>query len=129
LKGKILQGFLKIRLIIVYMILIIISIILFNNRWDIVIGLTCGTLVSVMKYIEISRFISKILKRERKRLYSKVFAKIMSLQIITALLMAVAIKFDLQFFWGFVSGVLLIPVIITINGITEALGISHNNFQ
>lgn len=124
-----LQGFLKIRLITVYMILIIISVIFFNDRWNIVIGLTCGVIFGILKYIEMSRFIANIVLRKLKELYLEVFLKFLLLQIISALLLIVAIKISLRIFLGAVAGMLLIPMIITINSLTEALGISHNNFQ
>jgi len=111
------------------MILIIISVIFFNDRWNIVIGLTCGVIFGILKYIEMSRFIANIVLRKLKELYLEVFLKFLLLQIISALLLIVAIKISLRIFLGAVAGMLLIPMIITINSLTEALGISHNNFQ
>lgn len=112
-----------------YMILIIIAIVLFNNGWNIVVGLTCGTVFGVLKYIGMSKFILNIVFKEQKRSYLEVFTKFLVSQVITALLLVVTLKINLRIFLGAVVGILLIPVIITINGLTEALGISHNNFQ
>lgn len=130
MKAKALQCFIKTRIIIVYIVSIIISLILFDNRWNIVIGLTCGSVFGILKYIVASRFISNILlQREENLSLARILVKFLSLQVVTVLLMAVSIRISLWSFLGVVAGILLIPLIILINSLTEALGISHNNFQ
>lgn len=130
MKAKALQCFIKTRIIIVYIVSIIISLILFDNRWNIVIGLTCGSVFGILKYIVASRFISNILlQREENLSLARILVKFLSLQVVTVLLMAVSISISLWSFLGVVAGILLIPLIILINSLTEALGISHNNFQ
>lgn len=130
LKAKALQCFIKTRIIIVYIVLIMISLVLFDNRWNIVIGLTCGSVFGILKYIGASRFISNILlQREENVSLARIFVKFLSLQAVTVLLMTVSLSISLWSFLGVVAGILLIPLIILINSLTEALGLSHNNFQ
>lgn len=130
MKAKALQCFIKTRIIIVYIVLLIISLILFDNRWNIVIGLTCGVVFGILKYIGASRFISNILvQREEKLFLARILVKFLSLQVVNVLFMAVSISINLWVFLGVVAGILLIPLIILVNSLTEVLGISHNNFQ
>ena len=130
LKAKVLQCFIKTRIIIVYIVLIIISLTIFDNRWYIVIGLTCGSVFGILKFIGSSRFISNILsQREKNTSLARILVKFLSLQVVTVLFMVVSISVSLWSFLGVVAGILLIPLIILINSLTEALGISHNNFQ
>lgn len=129
MKDKVLHDYMKIRIVIVYMLLVITSLIFFDNRWNMVIGLTCGALVGILKYIALSKYISNILFKEQGKQYLRIFVNFLSLQAITILLMVFSIKISLWSFFGIVAGLLLIPAIITINSFTEALGMSHNNFQ
>ena len=57
------------------------------------------------------------------------FVKFLSTQTLTVLFMAVSISINKWSFLGVVAGILIIPLIILINSLTEALGLSHNNFQ
>jgi len=129
LKDKVLRHFIKIRVAVVYTFLIVVSLIFFNDRWYLVMGLTCGSIFGVMKYIAAARFISNILLQNEKTHYLRVFTKYLSLQAVTILLMAVSIRINMWSFYGITAGLLLLPAIITVNSLTEALGISHNNFQ
>lgn len=129
LKDSDLRDFIKIRVVVVYTFLIIVSLIFFSDRWYIVMGLTCGSIFGIMKYKATAKFISNILLQGEKTQYLKVFTKFLSLQAVTVLLMAVSIRINMWSFYGTAAGLLLIPAIITVNSLTEALGISHNNFQ
>lgn len=130
MKDNILQNFIKTRIIIIYIVFVITSFMLVDNKWNIVMGLTCGLIFGIIKYISFSRFISSILIQvEKKPRFRGMFVKFLSLQVVNALLMLVSIKVSLYFFLGVVAGILLIPLIIVANSLTEALGLSHNNFQ
>lgn len=124
------KSFIKTRIIIVYVVLIVTTLILFDKRWNIVIGVSCGTIFGILKYIGTSRFLSNLLLQgEQIPCLGKTLVKFLSLQIVTVFFMVVSICIDLWSFFGVVAGILLVPVIILVNSITEALGISHNNFQ
>jgi hypothetical protein len=130
LKAMIFQCFIKTRVIVVYIVLIIISLIFFDKRGNIVIGLTCGSVFGILKYIGTSRLISNILLLGEKNFsLLKMFVKFLSTQTLTVLFMAVSISINKWSFLGVVAGILIIPLIILINSLTEALGLSHNNFQ
>lgn len=124
------KSFIKTRIIIFYIVLIIAAIILFDNRWNIVIGLSCGTMFGILKNIRTSRFLSNLLSQgDEKLCLGGTLIKFLSLQIVTVIFMTVSICIDLWSFLGVVAGILLVPAIILVNSITEVLGISHNNFQ
>lgn len=124
------QGFIKKRILIIYIALIIVSLIFFDARWIIVAGITLGLIFGLIKYIAVARFVAKILSHAKEHFkLIVVFMRFSRLQLVTMLLMAVLAKINLWLLAGFVAGILAVPIIIMINSITEALGISHNYFQ
>lgn len=50
-------------------------------------------------------------------------------QLLLIVLLVVAYSIDRWLFAGFVGGILLVPLTVMINSITEALGITKNHFE
>lgn len=124
------QKFLIKRIIILYVILLICDFVFFDKKWIIALGLTFGTIFGIFKFINMSKFMSGILVQEEKKLcLRRILVKFLSVQLATVFLLAVSIILSKVCFFGIVAGILIIPVIILINGITEGFGITHNNFQ
>lgn len=117
------------RVTIFFMALQIINLIFLAHKWLVAIGLICGTVFGVLKFIYTSKFLSQIIVAKESFISIRVFIKFVLAQLTTMVLIALAIKFSMWFFAGTLAGILLIPAVITVNGITEALQISHNEFQ
>lgn len=125
-----LKRFLKIRAIIFLIILLILNFVFVDKKWIVAVGLICGSIFSMQKFGITTTYISSELRRGEKSLSQRsVFVKYLLMQSAIILLLVVAIYLNLWFFFGVVAGVLLLPAVILTNIITEALGLSHNNFQ
>jgi|GEM_PF-738997 len=125
-----LQRFLKVRTIIFLVALLILNFVFIDKKWSTAAGLICGSLLGMLKFAVTSKYISGEFRQGEKRPTQRnMFVKYLLIQPANILLIAVSIYFGLRFFFGVVGGVLLLPVIILINIFTEALGLSHNNFQ
>lgn len=132
--NKKLAVFITKRVLICYMLVSIIDVVLVEQRWLALFGLTAGCALSILKFGS----------------YSWVFGKIASLgtvaankgtgaglgilvftfnQLFLLPILYLAYKYDIWFFTGFVAGILLVPFAIMINCLTEATGITHNNFE
>jgi thiamine transporter ThiT len=124
-----LMKFLIKRVIIFFVVLEIINLILLDQKWFVATGLICGTIFGILKFIYTSKFISHLIGVEERFTSGRVFIKFVLSQMTTMVLIAIAIKFNMWFFAGTLTGILLIPAVIMVNSITEALQISHNRFQ
>ncbi|WP_010246356.1 hypothetical protein [Acetivibrio cellulolyticus] len=125
-----LQKFLIKRVLIFFIVLLIINLIFLDQRWLIAIGLICGTIFGILKFLYTSNFITSLISIDNKSFVAaRTLVKFMLAQMATLVLIAVSIKFNMWFFAGVLTGVLLIPAVIMVNSITEALHISHNKFQ
>lgn len=117
------------RVIIFFAALQIINLIFLEHKLFVAIGLICGTIFGILKFIYTSKFISKLIGVEESFTSIRVLIKFVLAQMTTIVLIAIAIKFNMWFFAGTLTGILLIPAVIMVNSITEALQISHNEFQ
>ncbi len=125
-----LQRFFRIRTIIFLVILLILDLAFIDRKWITAAGLILGSLFGMLKFAVTSNYISGKLRQGEKRFSKRNgLVKYLLVQPATILLLAVSIYFSVWFFFGVVGGILLLPVIILTNIITEALGLSHNNFQ
>jgi hypothetical protein len=59
----------------------------------------------------------------------RILAVYMLNQTALAAMLYIAFRLDAGLFFGFTAGILIVPLILLVNGITEAAGITHNNFQ
>lgn len=132
LKNK-LAGFVAKRALIYCIILSIIDIIWFKERWFMLGGLLVGGALSVGKFGSYSWVFGKILapgttaggKAAAGTSISVFFLN----QLILLPLLYLAYILNQWVFIGFVAGILLVPLVIMINCITEAIGITKNSFK
>lgn len=117
--------FLK-KVLIFFIVVTITDLICFNNKFSILAGLSVGCVLSVARFKSLSLGFSVVLHKLNTRKSMYVF--ILN-QVITVIILAVAIKISLLFFAGMVVGVLAVPLIIVVNAITEKIGITRNNFE
>ena len=129
IKSK-LKTFILKRMLILYILLAVLDLLLVKERWFALVGLTAGALYSVVRFSLTQHVFSSLLLKSGKTISvrSTILITIGSLTVVIALL-TISIKISFWVFVGVISGILLIPAIIVINGITEALGISCNNFE
>lgn len=129
-KDKKIERFIAIRLIIYLLVTAFLCIIFLKGEKNIVIGLILGTFLSAIKFFATANVYRKLLNQRTEKLDTilaviKVFAGILG----TATVLIVSILSSVTMFAGTAAGVLGVPLIITLNSLTEGLGVTHNNFE
>lgn len=127
-------GFVIKRVLICWVLLSIIDIIWFEKRWHILVGLTIGGVLSVAKYNSYKWVFKKVLSpgfasfNEKASTGGSIMVFALN-QIILLPLLFGAYYISQWIFAGVVAGILLVPLVIMINCVTEAFGITKNNFE
>lgn len=122
------------RVLICYILLSIIDMVLIRQRWSALSGLSAGAVFGILKFGSYSwvfgRIASEIaagtLKGTGAGLGVLVFA---FNQVLLLPFLYLAYKLGMWLFTGFVAGILLVPFVIMLNCLTEAVGITHNDFE
>lgn len=133
LKTK-LEKFVAKRVLIYFMILAILDIVLMENKWYVLLGLFLGGMFSVLKFSSYSFVFSSMIASEIKGSgksspVRKSFIIFFINQLVLLPILYLALKYNQWFFIGVVAGILLVPLVILINCVTEPLKLTHNNFE
>lgn len=133
LKSK-LEKFVAKRVLIFFIILAILNIVFNDERWYLLFGLMFGGIFSTFKFVTYAVVLKKALVIESENGKARLGTKNSLLtfiisQIILLPVLFLSLKFNQCFFTGIVIGILLVPLVIFINCITELLKITHNNFE
>jgi hypothetical protein len=131
LKSK-LERFILKRALFFFILLSLLNIIFMKEKLFILGGLAVGGVFSVLKlgsFAAVLKDYAKRLNNSGKSKSGYIAARYIINQIITITLLAVSLKINLWFFAGMTIGILLVPIVVFINGITESLKITHNNFE
>lgn len=131
LKNKMLVFMAK-RVLICCILLSIIDMIWMKQRWSILAGLIVGSIFSVVKFGSYTWVLSKVAAVDNAQIKKPARSSILVFFINQILLfpaLLAAYFLNIWFFTGVVAGILLVPFAMMINCVTEASGISHNNFE
>jgi len=129
LKGK-LEIFVVKRSSVLYVFLILLDIIFVRQKWMAIAGLSLGGIFSVIRFDSTVYTSRNLLSQNNLALTARLSVlKYILTQIATILLLVTSLLLDMWFFFGVTAGILAIPLVIMINGVTEALGITHNDFE
>lgn len=133
LKSK-LEIFVAKRVLIFFIILSIFDIVLLDKRWLVLLGLFPGSLLCTLRFSSNALLFKELLSSaadygEYRHAGLKTVIFFIINQIILVFLMFVFYKISLWAFAGFTAGLVLVPFVLMLNGITEALKITHNNFE
>ena len=122
------EKFLIIRSLILTLALVGFSQIIFKFNLAILLGLLIGYFVSILRLRTLTIAAQDIISSIHKKNKGTVLKYIL-VQIITILVLAVAIKFSISFFLAVSAGVLTVTITIIINSFAEFLGVTRNNFE
>jgi len=133
LKSK-LEKFVAKRVLIFFVILAILDMVLIKEKWLVLSGLLIGGAFSVFRFGSYSMLFTNLLTptsdgNTKKHAALKSTLIFILNQSILLLLLFLAMKISSWYFAGIVAGILLVPFVLLVNGITEALSITHNNFE
>lgn len=101
-----------------------------EQRWMTFAGLLCGGIFGILRFCSLSGLITKLLAQSSTQaaVTKSIFSYIINIFVLIVLISA-SILYNGWFAAGVVTGVLLVPLVIMVNGITEGIGITHNNFK
>jgi hypothetical protein len=127
------EHFILKRLLICFILLSIIDMVAIEKRWPVLIGLAAGTAVSAVKFCSNAAVYASLFGVKTQGIrggLAQRTARVIFLlnQIILLPLLLIAYYIGQWVFWGFVAGILTIPMLIMLNSITEAFGITRNHF-
>lgn len=117
------------RSVIIIFGLIILSLIVFKFNKEIINGLICGYLVSLLRLKVLAGTIKEIVSIRIKKTLKRSRFKYLLVQLLTVVILVVAIKVSILFFLSFFVGLISIQITILINSVTELIGITKNNFE
>jgi len=126
-----LELFLAKRALVLFAILAVLDIMLVSQRWAVLAGLTLGGILSLIRFGSMSAFFSRVLLPDygKQATVLLIIIRQVANQVFTIIFLALSLMLCLEFFAGAVVGILIVPLVIMINGITEGLGITKNNFD
>ena len=121
------------RVIVLFILLAIITLIFIQERWFALAGLSIGTFFGIVRFDSNARSLLKpipnISKRTiKKRIYIGLLIMIIGRLLILPLLF-ITFKIDEILFFGTTIGLLLVNFTLVINSFTETLGITNNHFE
>ena len=109
------EKFVAIRVIIFFAVLAVLNLIFINQRWLVLGGLLVGGLFSLVRFRSlVSVFVNVIAGTGKKKAVKKTVLNYIINQFITFVLLFIAIKISIWFFWGAAAGVLLVHFVIFI---------------
>lgn len=128
-----LEKFVIKRSVLFFLLFSIAIIFIFEYNWFIIAGFAIGTILSVSRFFAYAYVFGKIADEWQKpnsKRRSMVRSNIVFLinQLILLPVFYFAYKFNHYIFWGIVAGTLIVSFVIIVNVITEALGITKNQY-
>lgn len=129
-----LANFIAKRVLICCILLSTIVLIWFEARWFTLSGLIFGSAYGVVKFGSFAWIFNRIGSSEASAVHKSKLAKegmlgLLINQILIFPLLLAAYFLNHWFFTGFVAGILLVPFVLMLNSVTEALKITDNNFE
>ena len=102
------------------------------GRWMILAGLSAGAIISTGRLCSNEWLFKKIFRLNQsdgKRAAAGSMAAFTISQLVLIPVIVLAYLLSVWALYGFIAGILIIPIVIMINSITEAFGITKNNFE
>lgn len=116
---------------VLFVIAVCVSYVFIQKRIDVILGLTIGTLVSLLKFLINSYNFSKILANRMPNVFSLILTNVFTLIVLFLLLYLFLNKLNLINIYtivGILIGVGFIPLVILAGGILQSLYIIRNKF-
>ena len=125
-----LEKFIAKRVLIFFIVLAILVVVFFSHRFFILAGLTVGGVFSILRLNSLTAAFSRILLQNvDKGAVRIVVTRFVINSVIAIVLLAASLNFNQWFFGGVAAGIFLVPLVIIVNALTEASGITRNNFE
>lgn len=100
-----------------------------DNKWQVLVGLFVGAVIGMGRFGSHEWVLKKVFQLNGDKAVTGSVLVFTVSQTVLFLLIVIMYLLNLWTLYGFVAGILIVPLIIMINSITEALGITKNNFE
>jgi len=110
-----------------FVVALLISLLLFYFNIRILLALTIGYIVSLIRLRGLSEMIKNMLSSTS--ISGPVVIKYFVIQLLTVVLLFISSGKSLQTFFAVFIGISITTLTIMINAVTEAIGITKNNFE
>ena len=122
------------RVLICYILVSILDLVFMKQRWYILVGMFLGAVVSLIRFRSYGFVFGRIFLVNRVAAHKGISIiaglSVFALnQLVLFPLLFIAYKYNVYFFAGVFTGILLLPFMLFVNCLTEAIGITHNNFE
>lgn len=124
------EKFIAKRVLFLVGILSLADILMVDQRWLALAGLLAGAIFGILRFGSLADVIMQLLARSNAQAAAKksVLNYVFSF-IVLIVLFSASLLYNGWFAAGMITGDLLVPFVIMVNGLTEGLGITHNNFE
>ena len=117
------------RVVIFYIIALVICLVIRGPKLVMVIALTSGVLLSLLRFAMLEAVFERLLGAAGKKTVIIIYLVIYLLNIvIIGTTVVLAMQFGVHSLMAALAGILSILIIVMINAITEALGITKNHY-
>jgi len=124
-----LEKFIAKRAAILYIILAMSDIIFIRERWIALAGLTMGGSLGLFRFSRMALMFFGLLSVSKEPITGLLVLKYLFGVTGMVIVLAISLTYNRWLFVGILAGLLLVPAVIVLNGLTEALGITHNGFE
>ncbi len=114
---------------IVALILAGLSAAVFGINTEILTGLMVGYLVTLIRLRVLALTVENLITNAVKQIKRSSPARYILMQLFTVMVLLLAVMKSTPFFLAVFTGILVIPITILINSLTELTGITKNNFE
>lgn len=129
-KGKgSLEKFIVTRSLVVMLAFSIVAVIFFSGRWAFLAGLALGYGTVILKLYAMGRMLDGLLVRRQSPAFLGGLVQYLLRFGLLFLIMVVSAVIDTWMLFGSLAGAIALPIVVMVNGMTEAMGLTHNNFE
>lgn len=100
-----------------------------KNSWLAFTGLLAGTLLSIVRLVGNEWLFKEVFKFNGGKAVAGSILVFTAIQLILLPIILLLYFLNTWILFGFVAGILAVPVIVMVNSITEAFGMTKNNFE
>lgn len=122
------KKFMAKRILFYIAVVFLLDLFFFKCKWTFLTGLFAGAGLAFVKFCISEAFFTAIFGDEKNTFSFSIIKYILS-NIIIIMVSIVSIMMDLELFAGMTAGILSVTVIIVVNAVTEATGLTNNDFS
>lgn len=100
-----------------------------SNKWFVLAGLLAGASLSIGRLVSNEWILKRTFELNGEKAVTGSIAAFTISQIVIIPVIVITYFFSTWLFYGLLAGIMVVPMIVMINSITEAIGITKNSFE